>query len=352
MFKRISALVLSGAIVAMAAACGSGSSAGGSTEAGTTITVSTWGGVWTDAEKKYFGDPFTKETGIKVNYQVSGNSPMAPALLQAQSGKVSTDVVFAENAQVLLAKNLLAKFPPSLMDALKKQARSDAFTDYQVKIGTTATIIACNPAVMKKCPKTPQEFWDVKNFPGPRAIVNQSYTAILFALEADGVAPADVYPEDIDRGIKKLEEIKPYVKVFPSSGAEQQQVLIDKEVGAAIMWNGRAFVVKRDNIPDLQMSWEGSTRSDADGMVVMKDAPHRDAAFKYIQWVVDHPKNQAKWSGALTYPTPTKQLLDLLPKNVADALPTAHKETLPEDDKWIEEHTTDLQQAWQKFLAG
>jgi putative spermidine/putrescine transport system substrate-binding protein len=354
MFRKISVLVVTGVVASALAACGSSSdgSGPGDIKKGTTINVSTWGGVWTDAEKKFFGDPFTKETGIKVNYQVAGNSPMAPALLQAQSGKVSLDLVFAENAEVMLDKGLLADFPNDLKQVFAKNLREDSYTDNIMKMGTTATIIVCNPDVMKKCPTNPAEFWDVKNFPGPRAINNTSYTAMFEALVADGVAPEDVYPMDIDRAMKKLDEIKKDIKVFPSSGAEQQQVLIDKEVGAAIMWNGRAFVVKRDNIPNLELYWEGTSRSDADGLVVMKDAPHKAAAFKYLQWIAEHPENQAKWTEALTYPTPTKDLLSLISPEIAQALPTAHEENIAQDDRWIADHTPDLQKAWKQFLAG
>jgi putative spermidine/putrescine transport system substrate-binding protein len=238
------------------------------------------------------------------------------------------------------------------MESLEEYARPDSYSDTLVNMGTTATLIACNPDVMDKCPTNPEEFWDVENFPGPRAIVNQSYGAMAFALQADGVPQDEIYPMDIDRAIEKLEEIKPSVKVWPSSGAEQQQVLIDKEVGAAIMWNGRAFVVKRDNIPNLEMHWDGSIRSDADGLVVMKDAPNKEAAFEYIKWIVEHPENQAKWTEALTYPTPAKDLYDLLPAEIAAALPGEHEENMPQDDQWIVENTTELQKAWQSFLAG
>ncbi len=349
---RKAAVASAGAVAVLAAAGCGGDSAESSADASGTVNVSTWGGVWTDAEKEFLGDPFTEDTGIKVNYQVSGNSPMAPALLQAQSGNVDLDVIFAENAEVLAAEDLLAEFPDDLMESLEEYARPDSYSDTLVNMGTTATLIACNPDVMDKCPTNPEEFWDVENFPGPRAIVNQSYGAMAFALQADGVPQDEIYPMDIDRAIEKLEEIKPSVKVWPSSGAEQQQVLIDKEVGAAIMWNGRAFVVKRDNIPNLEMHWDGSIRSDADGLVVMKDAPNKEAAFEYIKWIVEHPENQAKWTEALTYPTPAKDLYDLLPAEIAAALPGEHEENMPQDDQWIVENTTELQKAWQSFLAG
>jgi putative spermidine/putrescine transport system substrate-binding protein len=318
-----------------------------------TVAVSSWGGSWTEAEVEHIGDPFTKDTGIKVEYKVTGESPTAPALLQAQSGNVQLDVVNSENAELLRSKGLLAQWPPEIMQLLEETAAPDAYKNDLMAFGNTANVIVCNPKVMKKCPTTAQEFWDVKGFPGRRAIMDQAEAALAFALVADGVPNDEVYPLDIDRAIAKLEEIKPDIRVWPSSGDEQQQVLINEEVGAAIMWNGRAWGVKTENLPDLEMYWGGAQVSYGSGLVVMKDAPNQDAAFEYIKWILEHPENQAKWSEALTYMTPTKQLNDLVDPEVAAALPSAHEEeVIVEDDEWLVEHNEEIQKAWQEFLAG
>jgi putative spermidine/putrescine transport system substrate-binding protein len=357
--SRMRVACTAGVLVVLTAVAACSNSSGGKTASTPSksalsgvVNVSTWGGVWTDAEKKYWGDPFTQETGVKVNYLASGNSPMAPALLQAQSGKMSLDIVFAENAEVLFSKNLTADFPPDLMAIMKDKLLPTEFSAQLIKIGNTATLIACNPAVMKRCPTNPKEFWDTKNFPGPRAIGGTPDNVMAFALEADGVLPDKLFPMDIDRAIKKLKEIKPQVKVWPGSGAEQQKVLIDKEVGAEILWNGRAFVVKRDNIPALEMYWDGALVASSNGLVVMKDGPNKAAAFAYIKWILEHPENQAKWTEALTYPTPTKELLKLIPANIAAGLPGAHKNVTSTDDKWINENLPAIQKAWQNFLAS
>jgi putative spermidine/putrescine transport system substrate-binding protein len=318
-----------------------------------TVAVSSWGGSWTEAEEEHIGKPFTEETGIKVEYKVTGESPTAPALLQAQSGDVQLDIINSENAELLRSKGLLAPWPDDIKQLLEETARPDAYKDDLIAFGNTANVIVCNPKVMKKCPTTAAEFWDVKGFPGRRAIMDQAEAALAFALVADGVPNDQVYPLDVDRAIAKLEQIKPDIRVWPSSGDEQQQVLINEEVGAAIMWNGRAWGVKSENIPDLEMYWDGAQVSYGSGLVVMKDAPNQAAAFEYIKWLLEHPESQAKWSEALTYMSPTKQLNDLVDPEVAAALPSAHEdEVIVEDDEWLVEHNEEIQKAWQEFLAG
>ena len=320
---------------------------------GKTLVIASWGGVWTELSKKYFGDPFSADTGVKVTYIESGNGFAPQSIAQEQSGNVQWDILdgAGSDAYVLESKGYLEHFPRSLIDAIKPLVRSDQLTTtFTLDYGDTATLIACNPAIMKKCPTNPKEFWDVENFPGPRAILNNAETAMMFALQADGIPPAKVFPMDIDRAIKKLEQIKPHVRVWPASGAQQQQVMIDAEVGVSLMWNGRAWTVKKQNLPDLQMNWDGATVG-AGGLAVLKNAPNKDVAFAYIKWFAEHPDKQAGWTSEITYPTPTTKLLDLVLADVAAALPAAHK-PLKEDTAWIVAHKTETQKAWRQFLTG
>src|SRR5580700_1787510 len=83
------------------------------------------------------------------------------------------------------------------------------------------------------------DFWDVKKFPGRRALRNHPLATLEAALMADGVAPDELYPLDVDRAFKKLEQIKPYITVWWTSGAQSAQLLNDGEVDMVMAWNGR-----------------------------------------------------------------------------------------------------------------
>lgn len=346
---RIVAAIAVGALIA-SSGCGTGQ--GGSSADSNTLTVTSWGGVWTDNEQKYFFKPFEKDTGIHVKVVVNGSSPMTPALLQEQQNDVSIDLVETENSFVLKDKGYLGPFSSSLMKLFAKKFRPDSYTQWVVNSGQTASLIVCNPKIMKKCPTTPKEFFDTKNYPGPRAIVNEGDNAMALALQADGVSSSELSKRlDIPRAMRKLRSFKQHVQVWPSSGSEQQQILINGEVGAAYMWNGRAYVVKRDNIPGLQMSWTGSTIENGDGYAILKNGPNKKNAEKFLTWLANHPKNQAKWSQALTYPTPTKELDALLPKDIAAALPVGHHPVML-NSGWGAKHQDEIQQNWQQFLGG
>ena len=91
----------------------------------------------------------------------------------------------------------------------------------------------------KDAPKSWADFWDVKKFPGRRALRNHPLATLEAALMADGVPPDKLYPLDVDRAFKKLEEIKPHITVWWTSGAQSAQLLNDGEVDMVMAWNGR-----------------------------------------------------------------------------------------------------------------
>lgn len=315
------------------------------------INVATWGGPFTDAEKKFFGDPFTAETGVTVNYQALSDSPTGSALLQAQSGNVSIDVVNSENAAALVAKDLLETFPDDMQKVLVEESVPGTALPYQLKMGQTAVVIACNPDVIKKCPTNPAEFFDVAGFAGARSIViGLPWTVLHFALVADGVAADKTYPMDVDRAVAKLKTIKGHTDVlFTQSPSQAEQMLNDKEVGIAYMPHGGAYSVWKNN-NKLKVYWDGATMTN-DGLVVLKAAPNKDAALAYIKWIATHPEAQAGFTKTVSYPTPSKKLKELLDPGLYEAMPNGHN-VAPEDDAWLVDHMPEVQKKFQEFLAG
>lgn len=320
---------------------------------GSTLVVTSWGGVWTSSEQKYLYGPFTKDTGIKVKVVVNGSNPLIPAMLQEQQGNVSIDIAESLDWLVAYDKGYVQKFPSWLLSIFKKNLNATTYTKYYLTAGNTADVIACNPAVMKKCPVTPAEFFTLKNYPGPRAIATGPTQALPFALEAAGVSTSKkMFPLDVTKALNELKKIKPDVVVWPSSGSQQQQVIDDKEVGAEYMWNGRAYVTKQQNIHNLVISWNGAIMPTSNGYIVMKNAPNENAAFEYFAWLAQHPKNEADWTKALTYPMPSKVLSKYLPKALAEQLPASHPQLLRTSNAYWAKNYTNLSKIWTTFLAG
>src|SRR5690625_1530846 len=130
-----------------------------------------------------------------------------------------------------------------------------------MRIGSTSSLIACNSEIVDKCPTNPEEFWDVENFPGTRAIRNRPFEVFAFALLADGVSPDELYPLDLDRAVAKLEEIKPHIKVWPAGVTQELQIITSGEVGVIFTASGIAYRAKRRSVPGLEAYWNGSVKT-------------------------------------------------------------------------------------------
>jgi putative spermidine/putrescine transport system substrate-binding protein len=54
------------------------------------------------------------------------------------------------------------------------------------------------------------------------------------------VPPDKLYPMDIEPAFKKLDQIKPHIKVWWTQGNQSQQLIRDGEIDMMSIWNARA----------------------------------------------------------------------------------------------------------------
>ena len=130
----------------------------------------------------------------------------------------------------------------------------------------------------------------MKKFPGRRALRNHPIATLEAALMADGVAPDKLYPLDVDRAFKKLEEIKPNITVWWTSGAQSAQLLNDGEVDMVMAWNGRVSALAREGAKVAFTFNQGILQSTS--LCVLKGAPNLPTAISFLNEAVD-PVNQA-----------------------------------------------------------
>src|SRR5215472_6556136 len=197
-----------GAAAAGSAVLGAlGSTLAGRVEAqGHPVTTIGWGGAWQDACYKAYFDPFTKKTGIPVKYVAPYDFAKVRAMHQA--GRMELDAIEPGGLDTPRAIKLGMCQPLNW-----KVIDKSALTPNQLKYGdmgvgsiTLSTVLAYNKKKWPGAehPKSWADFWDVKKYPGPRALQRRVYPNLEYAIMADGV-PADtkkVYPLDVERAFK------------------------------------------------------------------------------------------------------------------------------------------------------
>ncbi len=212
------------------------------------ITFVSQGGAYQKAQTIAILDPSAKKLGITINQD---SIPDAwPAIKsQVASGKPTWDVVDVPTGyclrggeQGLLEKLDFSKLPNgAAMPEAYRSAYSVAYEFYSSVLAYSQKKFSAEAA-----PNSWADFWDVKKFPGRRALRNHPIATLEAALMADGVAPDKLYPLDVDRAFKKLEEIKPNITVWWTSGAQSAQLLNDGEVDMVMAWNGRVSALTKE----------------------------------------------------------------------------------------------------------
>ncbi|MEW2396148.1 ABC transporter substrate-binding protein [Streptomyces sp. NPDC046862] len=335
--------------------CGTGTSrsaAGSGGKSSKTLVVRDSGGTYGDANKKAIYDPFTKETGIRIEVV---NIQYAQMLAQIQQGRPQFDVIDDSMADFLRFKK--ADATENLdYDRLKNFKNAGIaktlVTSNAVGKNYWASVMAYRTDVWDgKKPSTWADFWDTKAFPGDRALqgLDADLPVLEFALLADGVPLDKLYPLDVDRAFKSLDHIKGSVKKFWDTGALPGVLLGRKEVVATDVWHGRLDALIKQGSP-LAYQWNGARRQ-SNAFGIPKGAPNPDAAYQLIDFAL-RPDVQAAYAElypmAPSVPAAYKKLSSATAANLGSS-PEHLKTGFDLDVQWWHDNQDAVAKRWQEW---
>jgi putative spermidine/putrescine transport system substrate-binding protein len=231
-----------------------GSLPGSSKAAGTELVVVNWGGDSIPAYTSAFGAPFEKANGMHV--AMDGTGPL-PAKIRAmvQSGKVVWDLIDfdASKAIVLDAESLLQPIDYSIVD------KNKVYPGMAYKAGVAFYIYSSvltydNAKFPDKKPNSWKDFWDVKGFPGQRALRKTPEGGVEACMMAAGRSPDKVYPIDIDLAVGKLKELKSNLITW-NTGSQSQDVLRNGEVTMVQAWHSRSATLYKESKGKFTWTW-------------------------------------------------------------------------------------------------
>ncbi len=320
------------------------------------LVIATWGGAYTDALTAAFAEPFTAQTGTPVQFVDAPGGFNAMLEAQAEAGNVTWDIVDLgeEDAVAMIDAGLLQPIPDDVKADLIEAVGEENVTDYGISFASYGSVIVCNTAAADACPTTPAEFWDVENFPGRRALYGDGWSdSLVYALQADGVAKEDLFPLDVERAFAKMDEIKPHINVWWTTGDQSQQIFRDEEVVMGILWDGRAAGL-RDQGVDVQLSFEGSPIS-RDLLVVPADAPNAEAAWEFLRFYATHAEGGALWIEEIGYGVANPDAYANVPAEVAADMggsPENMAKGVIMDVEWSRENRDEVLPRWTEWLAS
>jgi putative spermidine/putrescine transport system substrate-binding protein len=288
------------------------------------LSVVSWGGAYQEAQKKVYFEPF-RATGTPM-IDESWDGGIGVLRAKVEGGSATWDVVQVESEE-LAAGCEEGLFEPLDFDKIggRNAYMSQAVHECGVGAIVYNFVLGYDKDKIKTAPNGWADFFDLKKFPGKRALRSGPKTTLEIALIADGVAPQDVYTvlatdEGVERAFKKLDTIRDQL-VFWKAGAQPPQLLASGEVAMTSVYNGRIDAANRADGRHFGIVWDGSLFT-IDSWVILKGSPKLDDAYKFLAYV-GKPDVQAKLPPAIAYGVTAKGANALIdPVRLAD-LPTA-----------------------------
>ena len=320
------------------------------------VVVRNPGGAYSDTQKQYIYDPFTKETGIEV---VIVASTLTKMVAMVKSGNAELDVADA-GFDGLTTLDRTGALAPIDYGSWKRTDVKDVPEEYvtpnTVGLCLYGTVLGYNKETFPdgKQPKSWAEFWDAAKFPGSRMLADMASGSpnLEFALIADGLPMDKVFPIDIDRAFKSLSRIKPHIKKFWDTGALSAQMLADRDVVLGSIWNGRLQAIADKGAP-VAIEWNEHMLA-LQGYGIFKDARN----IKEAQLLVDYamqPKAQLGLPKELAYGPTNRKTFDMLPPERVAMLPGSPeqmKRCFLQDAVWWDQNRAKVNSIWSKWILS
>ena len=260
-----------------------------------TITVATWGGPYEHSQVKAYFEPFTERTGVRIEI-ARYDGGLAELRRQVDGGEIAWDLMDMTMADNRAACKLGLIEPidhSMLLPALDgTPAREDfvdgALTECGVSQIVYAMVAAYNrDAFPGERPAQIEDIFDIRRFPGKRALQKIPEANLEWALRSYGVPREDLYHLlSTERGLRlafeKLDGIRDHV-VWWTSVDQPVELLVTGEVAIASHYNGRLFDAAVVHGHPIETIWDAQLY-ELGAWGVPRGTPRLDEALEFIRF--------------------------------------------------------------------
>lgn len=272
--------------------CGlKGSSSG--TDAGsekTTLVVVNWKDYGSDNPEMI--KAFEEANNCQVIHEYMASEE--ELLTKLRTGGVGKLDVILPNSSILpvaIGEGLLEEINPadlenyqSVMDKFKNLPENSKDGKlYAVPWVWGSTSIAYNTDLIKENIDSINVLWD-KKYQGMIAFRDDFNDAVMAAAIALGQDPNN--PSDLEAIKAKLLEQKPLNRTYWKTGDEWSKLFANQQIAVGMMWSGQAAAMKLEGQPLKYVIPKEGAIGWVDYWAIVKDAPHKDLAIKFIDYMI------------------------------------------------------------------
>lgn len=265
---------------------------------------------------------FTKETGIKVEYETfDSNEAMYTKVKQ---GGTTYDIAIPSDYTIdkMIKENLLVKLDKSQIKGLENIDPSflnksfDPNNDYSIPYFWGTVGIVYNDQMVQTAPKHWEDLWreeyrdNIMLVDGAREVLGFGANTLGYSLNTKKMSELKAIEQ-------KLNSLTPNIKAIV--GDEMKGYLINEDAAIGVTFSGEASeMLDANEHLHYVVPSEGSNLW-FDNIVIPKTVKHQKEAYAFINFMLE-PENAAQNAEYIGYATPNKLAKDLLPKEVKNDL--------------------------------
>lgn len=307
-----------GALTLAACAPGKSTTAPSAGSLGDTLNLATW----PNYHSQEVLDAFTKATGVAINVGVYGSTEEMEAKIRA--GNSGIDVVVPSNYAIegWVADKLIEKLDYAKLPNFNRADWNARFMDQAFDRGNTYSIpknwgttgIAYRGSRVSEDIATWKQFFELAGgkYAGKGLIVDHQISSFGSAAVAMGYSLNTIDPAEMGDVEAMLTALKP--KLFAIS-SDVQPPLRAMDTWLSIAWTGDGVQVVRDNEDARYVVAADGGELWIDSYTVAADAPHREAAYAFLDYILQ-PEQAAKETEFCLFPHANDKATALLTDEV------------------------------------
>lgn len=276
---------------------------------------------WSEYVPQPVLDGFTRETGIKVNFETYSSNEEMLSKLVAGGGKYDLVQPSDYTAEVMIRQKLLAPLDRTKLPNLKNLEPAflgrphDPENRYTVPYMSGTVGIVVNTEKVKTPVKSYRDVFQPQ-FRNRIVVLNDNREIVSWALHTLGLPVNTITPANLAKARPVIAGWIKLVKVFDSDSPKTP--LLNGDVDLGIVWSGEAAILWRENRKFQYILPAEGAHQFLDLLVIPATARNLDTAHRFIDYIL-RPEVSKLISDAFPYTNPNAAARKLLsPEQLAN----------------------------------
>jgi spermidine/putrescine transport system permease protein len=276
---------------------------------------------WSEYVPQSVLDGFTKETGIKVNFETYASNEELLSKLLAGGGHYDLIQPSDYAAEAMIRQNLLAPIDPAKVPNLKNLDPAFLHRPHDPPSRFTVPYMSGTVGIVVNTDKVKEPIKGYRDVFQPKhkdriVVLNDNREIVTWALYTLGLPINDITPDALTKARPVIAGWVQLVKVFDSDSPKT--ALLNGDVDLGVVWSGEAALLWKENKKFQYVIPGEGAHQFIDLLAIPTNAEHKDAAHKLIDYIL-RPEVSLLISEAFPYTNPNAAARKLLkPEQLAN----------------------------------